>query len=99
MLLAGGALLVAAGAVFWWKGRTAVDVVRPEHPEKLGADIRALVDSEIATVEAHRDQASAHGYLGLAYEANRLWPEARASYRNAAVLAPDDPNWPYHAAV
>ena len=100
-LLAAGALLAALGGWMWWRGIEAKRnaVVRPEHPELLSGDLKAMVDRQIAALEQDAYNAKKHGFLGLTYEANRLWPESRASYAKAAELDPTDPNWPYHAAL
>ena len=40
-----------------------------------------------------------HGRLGLVYEANHLWEEARASFANARALDPGSAVWPLHEAL
>lgn len=74
------------------------EAARPESREDLEPLLLELIDEHVATVEADPADASAHGTLGLVYEANELWALAHRSYANAAVLDPSDPVWLYRAA-
>ncbi len=77
----------------------------PLEPVLLGSQsvvqkrVADLVDEHIEKVRAASADATAHGTLGLVYEANELWEEAAASYGNAAILDPGEPIWRFHRAV
>jgi len=57
------------------------------------------VSAQVAAIERAPASAVAHGTLGIIYEANKLWGPALSAYENAAALAPDTPEWLYHAAI
>ncbi len=75
-------------------------VVLPADPGRLEPDVAALVDDVAAEALADPGRAAAHARLGMVYEANNLWPEARDCYRRAVELEPPgNAVWRHHAAV
>lgn len=70
----------------------------PEHLEKLEPDVHKLVVAQIQRVQDAPRDAAAHAELGLAYEANELWPEARRAFETAVMLDPNNPHWRLHLA-
>lgn len=74
-------------------------VVHPLRPEALDSEVAGVVAEHLRAAEAQPRSAALHGELGLVYEANSLWPEARASFALARTLAPDEPSWGLHLAI
>ncbi len=97
--LLGLLLLAGAGYFVWPLVRPAPAVVQPANPAALDPPVASLIRNKVMLAQARPRAASAHGELGLAYEANLLWDEAVASYRTAVRLAPDDPGWRLHLAL
>ncbi len=94
-------LALVIGGV-WLRGkpsRTSPEVVLPREPALLDPAVRGLIDRLVADVKTQTDDGARHGRLGLAYEANGLWPEAHDSFALATALAPGDMVWRYHLAV
>lgn len=73
--------------------------VRPIQTDIDNADLTALIDEHVQRVEEARDDAQAHGELGLVYEANDMWVEAGRCFAIAADLDPDEPTWLHHQAL
>jgi tetratricopeptide (TPR) repeat protein len=71
----------------------------PSRPELLPPELLALIDRYVGEVRASPADGARHGALGLLYEANELWTEARASFETARTLQPTDPLWHLHAAI
>ena len=92
-------LILATKFSLWPMLRASPPVVHPSAERTLDPDVAALVAAKVARAEKHPREASAHGDLGLVYEANLLWEEARDSYAEAVRLAPDDPGWRLHLAI
>ena len=67
-------------------------------PRSLDAEIRSLVDDHLERVREDPSNAEKLGQLGLVFEANALWQQARQCFDAAALLAPREPVWAYHAA-
>ncbi len=61
--------------------------------------VARLIATHLGAASKAPHSAVAHGNLGLVYEANSMWTEARASLRNAAALDPRQPLWQFHAAI
>jgi predicted Zn-dependent protease len=80
-------------------GPNVFEPVRPARPGELEPEVASLLDVHIGRVAADPGSSEAHGVLGLAYEANGLWGEAREAFDHAAALDPTRPSWPHHAAV
>ncbi|MGH9382405.1 MAG: hypothetical protein ACRD2Z_17620 [Thermoanaerobaculia bacterium] len=66
--------------------QAAREPVVPENLERLDPAVRALVQEELAEVRAAPGDGQHHGRLGLVYEANLLWEEAREAFRIAVEL-------------
>ncbi|GIV58693.1 MAG: hypothetical protein KatS3mg042_1606 [Rhodothermaceae bacterium] len=96
--LLGLALLVALALWSPWR-RPAPEVVRPAPYRDLDPAVAALVERTIARVLERPREAGAHGDLGLVYEANQLWAEARACFETAVALDPSHPGWRLHLAL
>ena len=67
-------------------------------PRNLDAEIRSLVDEHLERVREDPSNAEKLGQLGLVFEANALLQQARQCFEAAALLAPREPVWAYHAA-
>ena len=67
-------------------------------PESLDAEIRSLVNAQLEKAREDPSSPEPLGQLGLVFEANVLWRQARQCFGAAAGLAPHDPVWAYHAA-
>lgn len=78
---------------------TANGPVLPSRPSALDPELAELVERHASRVRERPADARRHGTLGLVYEANDLWPEARASFERARALAPEEPAWHLHAAI
>ena len=83
----------------WPRLHPTPQAVLPLRTEALGPKVAELIQKHVDAVNADPFDPERHGRLGLAYEANSLPPEAMASFDLAARLAPQDPVWPYHAAI
>jgi len=79
--------------------RPAPAVVLPPNLERLDPAVQTLISSQAAAVAARPREASTHGDLGLVYEANLLWPEARRCFEYAASLDPGEMLWKLHLAI
>jgi tetratricopeptide (TPR) repeat protein len=71
----------------------------PARPELLPPELLALIEKYIGEVRTAPADGARHGALGLLYEANELWPEARSSFETARTLQPGDPLWHLHAGI
>jgi len=94
-----GPALAAGLALVSCSGPDELPPARTADVQALAPAVRELVESHVAAAEREPGSADAHGTLGLVYEANALWDEARRSFENAARLDPESRTWPYHAAV
>ena len=61
------------------------------------AIVRAQADLDQAQANRanNADLGEAFGQLAMTYHAHQLGPSAQAAYRDAQLLAPRDPRWPY----
>jgi tetratricopeptide (TPR) repeat protein len=90
-------LVTLIGLYFLWPLIVpAPAVVRPGAP--LEPPVMALIEAKIAAADADPRDAERHADLALAYEANGLWPEALACFKQAVALRPE-PAWRLHLAV
>ncbi|MEZ4701275.1 MAG: tetratricopeptide repeat protein [Rhodothermales bacterium] len=92
-------LVLAAGiaaTLAWPYVNPAPEVVRPTGD--LEPAVEALLTPRLAAAAATPRDAAVHADLGMAYEANGLWPEARASYAQAVDLDAR-PAWRLHLAI
>ncbi len=87
------ALVLVAGCA---GDRAAVEV--PEPPAGLDPQLASYLQQ--ATGRARQDPGAASlAELGLAYEANHLWGEARQVFEQARPLAPAEPRVGFHLAL
>ena len=96
-VLAGLAVVSLVAIVFW--PRDAPGPVLPAEPGGLDSELASLIEEHAAAVYASPGDFAAHGRLGLVYEANGLFDEARRCYENAVDLAGSAPLWNYHLAI
>ena len=73
--------------------------IEPPAVQLMAPELRDLVARKLAAARAEPRDPSAHGELGMVYEANALWAEARESYRLASTLEPGNRTWRYRLAV
>lgn len=73
----------------------------PADLERVEPVIRRLIDKQVATIEASApsDLAMEHAELGLIYEANGLWPEAREAFATAVDIDPSHASLRLHWAI
>ena len=89
-----------AGAWMAWPYlQSAPEISRPIDAESLDPAVAELVESMIERIEEEPRDATLRAELGMAYEANTLWKEARLSYANALALDDDEMAWQLHHAV
>lgn len=93
------ALGFAVGYAWWDASQPGPAAVRPSANLDLGPRLLNHLEPFIAAVDAKPRDAARHAALGLVYEANQLWPEARACFQNAVMLAPSDPLPRLHLAI
>jgi tetratricopeptide (TPR) repeat protein len=89
-LLASAACVVAA-IVWLFSGRIGAAPPVPEDLDALDPDVAALVREGVSAVAAARRDHRLWLQLGMIYEANALFPFARACYERATGLDADDP--------
>lgn len=73
-------------------------VIRPEEQE-LETQVATYLEQYIGWAEDDPMDAQRHATLGVVYEANELWPEARACFRTVIDLAPKEILARYHEAL
>jgi tetratricopeptide (TPR) repeat protein len=71
----------------------------PTQPDLVPPELMMVIDEHVAAVRAQPGDGNLHGALGLLYEANDMWPEARTALETARSLAPQEPLWHLHAAL
>jgi tetratricopeptide (TPR) repeat protein len=75
--------------------RPSLQAIDPDVASRLEAAQKRVADrSESGAVDA--ELGSAWGELGRLYHAYELFDAALPCYRNASLLAPEDPRWPYY---
>ena len=77
----------------------AHEPVEPIAIAALTPDVKTLVEEHLAAARRDLFDAHARARLGLVYEANQMWPEAEASFAQAAELEPAQPLWRLHRAI
>ncbi len=95
-------LLLVANLGYWAWHRGLIfapPVTLPDKYDQLQPDVRTLVDKFVEQVKESPRDATRHGQLGLVYEANELWPEAKRAFATAVDLAGPDPLLRLHLAV
>lgn len=71
----------------------------PDHYEALEPDVRELVDKYVRLTKERPRDGKRHGELGLVYEANELWTEAKRAFATAIELTGPDPLLRLHLAI
>jgi tetratricopeptide (TPR) repeat protein len=79
--------------------QTALIPVELGDTSALDVEVVEVVRTRMKAVQSAPTDARAHGSLGLACEANKLWSPAAASFANAAQLEPAQPLWRFHRAI
>ncbi len=91
--------MVLAGRWAWRFLSPAHAPVVFERMETLDPALTDLIVEHVALVRQAPRDASRHATLGIIYEANELWPEARQAFDIAFQLDRGEPLWAYHAAL
>lgn len=73
-------------------------IPRPD-VQQLESQVRTYIEQYIAWAEEDPTDAQRHASLGVVYEANELWSEARVCFRAVTRLAPEEVLARYHEAV
>lgn len=71
----------------------------PSGFDQFDLALKNLIRDALQEIESLPQNAKTHGKLGMIYEANTMWAEARDAYRRAAKLEPQNELWPLHAAI
>lgn len=71
----------------------------PEPTSQLDPELADLIERQVELVRQAPRDARQRAVLGLIYEANDLWSEARSCYRHATAMDQSEPMWPHHAAI
>ncbi len=71
----------------------------PANLSRLDPNVIALVEQQITRIMAHPLDGASYAELGMIYEANMLWADARRAYAAAVELEPASTWWRYHLAV
>ena len=93
-----GLAIVGLVALGIWR-RDGPAPVLPEELERLDPELVSMIEDLAAAVQANPRDPNAHGRLGLIYEANGLFDEARRCYETVGQLADSTPWWSYHLAI
>lgn len=102
VLLVGLAALLPSASIAQDVTLEPIPTTELEGLEPAVREVLQLREAEIVQMlqDPQRDAlALAYGEMGFLYHAHDLWEAAMACYRNAAVLAPEDPRWPYAHAL
>ena len=71
----------------------------PENLSQLDANVIALVEQQMTQIKLQPRAGVSYAELGMIYEANMLWPDARRAYAVAVDLEPTSTWWRFHLAV
>jgi tetratricopeptide (TPR) repeat protein len=71
----------------------------PANLSRLDPNVIALVEQQITRIMAHPLDGASYAELGMIYEANMLWADARRAYAAAVELEPASTWWRFHLAV
>ena len=95
LLALGATAVLAVGGLValqtWQRYGRGPAPVLPAQGAELNAQLQDYLPRFIEAVNANRSDYQAHGDLGLVYEANQFWQEARQCFANAVMLAPHEP--------
>lgn len=75
-----------------------VDLV-PTNLSQLDPNVIELVEQQMTQINSQPRAGATYAELGMIYEANMLWPDARRAYAVAVDLEPDSTWWRFHLAV
>lgn len=93
-------LLVAVVAVFTLsRGPRRLEIPVPPNLESFDPQVRAYLNKYIERARTAPGEAWAQSALGLVYAANKVWPEARQCFANAARLDPAEPLARHYQAI
>lgn len=98
-------IVVAACAIAACSRETAVrDEPDPAAPVSVAlgavdAEVGAVLEPMLAAAREEPNDGERRGELGMALEVNGFAEAALESYRQAALLAPDDARWPYYESL
>jgi tetratricopeptide (TPR) repeat protein len=92
-------LLILACAAWAACGRADGDLEPTRAGRAVSPELAQRLEGASALVRADPKSAKARAELGLVFEANGLWREARECYDRAAELDAQEPLWPLHAAL
>ena len=71
----------------------------PANLSRLDPNVVALVERQMTRVMSHPRDGRSYAELGMIYEANLLWADARRAYAAAVELEPASTWWRFHLAV
>jgi len=71
----------------------------PVNLSRLDPNVVALVDKQVARIKSHPRHGVSYAELGMIYEANMLWSDARRAWIAAIGLEPASTWWRFHLAV
>ena len=71
----------------------------PTNLSRLDPNVIALVEQQMTRIKSQPRAGAAYAELGMIYEANVLWPDARRAYAAAVELEPTSTWWRFHLAV
>ena len=94
-----GALIACCVLVACGDAPSGLAPVNPAHPERLPGDLVQPLEKQIERVRAACEDPLEHATLGLMYEANKFWIEARECYERAAQIDPEEVLWALHAGM
>ncbi len=89
---------VAGGFRVWQRYGPGSAVVMPADMSRLDPELASLIERQAKNIRAHPRDPVAHARLGLVYEANAMFDEARRCFANAVNLKERVPLWEYHMA-
>jgi tetratricopeptide (TPR) repeat protein len=73
--------------------------LQPDRQERIDPNTIALIERQMEQVRSHPQSGANYAELGMMYEANTLWDEARRAYAVAVELEPEETWWRFHLAV
>jgi len=71
----------------------------PANLSRLDPNVIALVEKQMTQIKSQPRDAASYAELGMIYEANLLWPDARRAYAAAVELEPTSTWWRFHLAI
>jgi tetratricopeptide (TPR) repeat protein len=71
----------------------------PANLSRLDPNVIALVEQQMTRIKSQPRAGASYAELGMIYEANILWPDARRAYAVAVDLEPTSTWWRFHLAV